>query len=212
MDKQEKEFVLNKGLILGLVLMLFPIIDLILGLNMSDTNYFLIFIFSWIVIYSFLILKWSKEFAFKYDVFSFKDSFRVLYIISALGFTVLTVGKIGLWNVYSSNTYIKINLNRAQKALDEANVMFNSENDLIVSDSLKNNVSDSSDLVNLNNKRIFINKFLEPTVDYWKNLELEGISKTHFINILIQVLFLNSIYCAILALFVRKKEQFIKTN
>lgn len=211
MDKQEKEFVLNKGLILGLVLMLFPIIDFMYGLNMSDTNYFLIFIFSWIVIYSYLILKWSKEFAFKYNVFSFKDSFRVLYIISALGFAVLTVGKIGLWNVYSPNTYIEINLNRAQKALNEANLMFNSE-DLIVSDSLKNNVSETSDLVNLSNKRIFINKFLEPTLDYWKNLKLEGVSKTHFINILIQALFLNSIYCAILALFVRKKEQFIKTN
>ena len=38
------------------------------------------------------------------------------------------------------------------------------------------------------------------------------IDKTHFIQILVSVLFINSIYCAILALFIRKKEQFIKTN
>ena len=33
MEKQEKAFILNKGLILGLVLMLFPIIDLLYGLD-----------------------------------------------------------------------------------------------------------------------------------------------------------------------------------
>ena len=139
MEKQEKEFILNKGLILGMILILFPVTDFIFGLNMSEINYFLIFNLSWIFIYSFLILKWSKEFAINYDVFSFKESFRVLYLISALGFAVLTVGKMGLWNSYSPNTYIEINLNRAQKSLDQANIIF--------SDTITNNISDSSRLV-----------------------------------------------------------------
>ena len=50
MEKQEKEFILNKGLILGLVLMLFPIIDLMYGLNMSTSNYFLVFGLLWLIV------------------------------------------------------------------------------------------------------------------------------------------------------------------
>ncbi len=245
MDKQEKEFILNKGLILGLVLMLFPIIDLMYGLNMSTTNSVLVFGLLWLIGYTFLLVKWSKEFAFKYDVFSFKDSFRVLYIISALGFVVLTVGKIGLWNVYSPNTYIEINLNRAQKIYDVALIELN------IPDSIRQGVIEGNARVDESNldgwydvdstfyrpipedlrkkaKREpqrsyddcppeFVDKVsymrsLLQTVRSWQDLKRYGLPKSHFIALLIPVLFLNSIFCAILALFVRKKEQFIKTN
>lgn len=256
MDKQEKEFILNKGLILGLVLMLFPIIDLMYGLNMSTTNSVLVFGLLWLIGYTFLLVKWSKEFAFKYDVFSFKDSFRVLYIISALGFVVLTVGKIGLWNVYSPNTYIEINLNRAQKIYDVALIELNIPDSIRqgviegypinaqISNTKLNTSSSSSDSketkIFKNTERhadaqreIFLNeggvrhydvcppefkkevnyiRSLLQTVQSWQELKRIGIPKSHFIALLIPVLFLNSIFCAILALFVRKKEQFIKTN
>ena len=81
MDKQEKEFILNKGLILGLVLMLFPIIDLMYGLNMSTSNYFLVFGLLWLIVYTFLLVKWSKEFASYYELFPFRDAFRTLFIV-----------------------------------------------------------------------------------------------------------------------------------
>ena len=214
MEKQEKEFILNKGLILGLVLLLFPITDLLYGLNMSTNSFFFIFVLLWIVVYTYFIIKWSKEFASYYEVFSFKDSFRILYIISALGFVVLTVGKIALWNVYSPDTYIEINHKRSQSSYDDALVELKIDNDSIVynTDSLKNNMSQLSENIKLNNKLNFVNTFLKPTVDYWNDIKETGISKFHFIDILFSVLFINSIYCAILALFVRKKENFIKTN
>ena len=64
MEKQVKEFILNKGFILGLILILFPITEFIFGLNMSNTNYFLIFGLLWIVLYSYLIIKWTKVVSF----------------------------------------------------------------------------------------------------------------------------------------------------
>ena len=112
MEKQEKEFILNKGLMLGLVLLIFPFIDLQFGLNMSWRNYFLIFGLSWTLVYSFLLLKWAKEFASYYEVFPFKDAFRTLFVISALAFAVLTVGKTLLWTVSFQDTYIEINEKR----------------------------------------------------------------------------------------------------
>ena len=192
MEKQEKDFILNKGLLLGLVLVFFPIIDLIYGLNISSVNsinYLLIFIIGWPVVYTFLLLTWSKVIISFYDVFPFKDTFRVLFIISSLGFAVLTVGKIAIWNVYSPETYAEINLKRAQSQLSE----YKLSNDNIEPDS----------------KLLLYQK---EAVIQWSDLKKNGIAKTHFIQILVSVLFINSIYCAILALFIRKKEQFIKTN
>jgi len=188
MEKQEKDFILNKGLILGLVLMFFPIIDLMYGLNMSSTNYLLIFVIGWIVVYTFLLLIWSKVIISSYNVFPFKDTFRVLFIISALGFAVLTVGKIAIWNISSPEKYAEINLKRSQLQLTEY------------------------ELSNDNIEPVSQPTILRDVVNYWSDLKKNGIPKTHFIVILIQVLFINSIYCAILALLVRKKENFIKTN
>ena len=112
MEKEEKEFILNKGLMLGLVLMIFPIIDLMYGLNMSSTNYLLLFVLLWIVVYSYLVVKWSKEYASYHNIFPFKDAFRTLFLISALAFGVLTVGKILLWTVSYPDKYVEINKKR----------------------------------------------------------------------------------------------------
>ena len=46
----------------------------------------------------------------------------------------------------------------------------------------------------------------------WETAQFEGLGVTYFLQILIYVLFIISIYCAILAFFVRKKEEFIKIN
>ena len=188
MEKQEKAFILNKGLILGLVLMLFPIIDLLYGLDMNWKNYLLIFGLLWMVVYSYLVVKWSKEFASYYEIFPFKDAFRTLFLISALAFGVITVGKIAIWNIYSPEKYTEINLKRAQLQLT------------------------AYELSNDNIEPVSQPTILRDVVNYWSDLQKNGIPKTHFIFLLIQVLFINSIYCAILALFVRKKEKFIKTN
>ena len=68
---------------------------------MSSKNYLLIFGLLWMVVYSYLVVKWSKEFASYYEIFPFKDAFRTLFLISALAFGVITVGK----TCYSGHIY-----------------------------------------------------------------------------------------------------------
>jgi hypothetical protein len=200
MEKQEKEFILNKGLMLGLVLLIFPFIDLQFGLNMSWRNYFLIFGLSWTLVYSFLLLKWAKEFASYYEVFPFKDTFRTLFVISALAFAVLTVGKTLLWTVSFQDTYIEINEKRElglfslqKNVIDEAykNGTFNE-------DQYDDQIEAYNQNTSLVNQK-------------WNDIRDNGIGTTYFLQILVSVLFMVAIYCAILSLFIRKKEKFIKT-
>jgi len=200
MEKQEKEFILNKGLMLGLVLLIFPFIDLQFGLNMSWRNYFLIFGLSWTLVYSFLLLKWAKEFASYYEVFPFKDAFRTLFVISALAFAVLTVGKTLLWTVSFQDTYIEIN---EKRELD----LFSLQKNLI-DEAYKNgtfNDDQYDDQIEAYNQNTSL------VNQKWNDIRDNGIGTTYFLQILVSVLFMVAIYCAILALFIRKKEKFIKT-
>ena len=201
MEIQEKEFILNKGLILGLVLMLFPIIDLMYGLNMSTSNYFLVFGLLWLIVYTFLLVKWSKEFASYYELFPFRDAFRTLFIVSALAFSVLTVGKTLLWTFSFPEKYIEIN--------EKREIGYFSIQKSVIDDAYKaGTFSDDQyeqQLEALNGNKLLLE-------EKWGAIKSEGLGTTYFVQVLVTVLFLNSIYCAILALFVRKKEQFIKTN
>ena len=200
MEKQEKEFILNKGLMLGLVLLIFPFIDLQFGLNMSWRNYFLIFGLSWTLVYSFLLLKWAKEFASYYEVFPFKDSFRTLFVVSALAFAVLTVGKTLLWTVSFQDTYIEIN---EKRELD----LFSLQKNLI-DEAYKNgtfNDDQYDDQIEAYNQNTSL------VNQKWNDIRDNGIGTTYFLQILVSVLFMVAIYCAILALFIRKKEKIIKT-
>ena len=201
MEKEEKAFILNKGLILGLVLMLFPIIDLLYGLDMSLTKYFLIFGLLWMVVYSYLVVKWSKEYASYYEIFPFKDAFRTLFLISALAFVILTVGKTLLWTVSSPEKYIEINMKRELGFFEMQKYLI----DETYKDGIFNNDQYEEQINTFeSNKSLILSK--------WETIRSEGLGITYFLQILISVLFFISIYCAILALFVRKKEQFIKTN
>ena len=201
MEKQAKQFILNKGLILGLILMFFPIIDLLYGSDMSVTNYLLIFGLLWMFVYSFLILKWSKEFASYYEIFPFKDAFRTLFVISALSLAVLTVGKTLLWTFSFPEKYIEINMQRElgffeiQKSLIDKAYNEGTFNNNQYEDQIKS-FDESTRLIS----------------SKWEMIKSQGLGVTYFLQVLIYVLFLISIYCAILALFVRKKETFIKTN
>ena len=201
MEKQEKAFILNKGLILGLVLMFFPIIDLFYGLDMNWINYILIFGLLWMVVYSYLVVKWSKEFASYYEIFPFKDAFRTLFLISAVAFGVLTVGKTLLWTVSFPEKYIEINMQRQL----EPYKMIKSMPDEQYLDGSINGDDYEKKINNFESQNNLI-------VSNWETLRSEGLGVTYFLQLLIFVLFIISIYCAILAFFVRKKENFIKTN
>ena len=201
MEKQEKAFILNKGLILGLVLMFFPIIDLFYGLDMNWINYILIFGLLWMVVYSYLVVKWSKEFASYYEIFPFKDAFRTLFLISAVAFGVLTVGKTLLWTVSFPEKYIEINMQRQLEPYKMIKSMLDEQylDGSINGDDYEKKINNFESQNNL-------------IVSNWETLRSEGLGVTYFLQLLISVLFIISIYCAILAFFVRKKENFIKTN
>ncbi|MDA9663615.1 DUF4199 family protein [bacterium] len=201
MDKQEKEFILNRGLILGLVLMMFPVIDLVYGMNMSSKNYFIIFGFIWIILFTFLLLKWSKEFASYYDVFPFRDSFRTLFIISFLAFSVLTLGKTFLWTVSFPEKYIEIN--------EQRELHYFQFPQSLIDDAYQNGSFSEEQYEEQLESLTYQQDLLEKK---WEAIKADGLGTTYFLQMLVSVLFIISIYCAILALFVRKKEKFIKTN
>ena len=201
MEKQEKEFILNKGLMLGLVLLIFPIIDLTFGLNMSLTNYLIVFFLSWTLVYTYFVVKWSKEFASYYELFSFRDAFKILFVISAIGFGVLTVGKSLLWTFSYPDKYVEINEKRELS-------FFSMQKSVI--DNAYTQGAFSEDEYEEQLELYSSGKHL--LTDKWDVIRKEGLGTTYFLQILITVLFFIAIYCAILALFVRKKETFIKTN
>ena len=201
MDKQEKEFILNKGSMLGLLLLIFPIIDITFGLNMSLTNYLIVFFLSWTLVYTYFVVKWSKEFASYYELFSFRDAFRILFVISALGFGVLTVGKSLLWTFSYPDKYVEINEKRELS-------FFSMQKSVI--DNAYTQGAFSEDEYEEQLELYSSGKQL--LTDKWDVIRKEGLGTTYFLQILITVLFFIAIYCAILALFVRKKETFIKTN
>ncbi|MDG2059075.1 MAG: DUF4199 family protein [Flavobacteriales bacterium] len=201
MEKQEKEFILNKGLMLGLVLLIFPIIDLTFGLNMSLTNYLVVFFLVWTIVYTYFVVKWSKEFASYYELFSFRDAFRILFVISVIGFGVLTVGKSLLWTFSYPDKYVEINEKRELS-------FFSMQKSVI--DNAYTQGAFSEDEYEEQLELYSSGKQL--LTDKWDVIRKEGLGTTYFLQILITVLFFIAIYCAILALFVRKKETFIKTN
>jgi hypothetical protein len=209
MEQQEKAFILNKGLILGLILVFFPIIDLFYGLDMNWINYILIFGLLWMVVYSYLVVKWSKEFASYYEIFPFKDAFRTLFLISAVAFGILTIGKTLLWTVSFPDKYVELTEHFYNDMITDITLYTEKSNKKL----LKNG---DIDITEYENKDISLKEMTEES-----NLQLqkainsmkqEVIGITFFIGKLIYRLFFFAIYCAILAIFIRKKEKFIKTN
>ena len=209
MEKQEKEFILNKGLTLGALLIFFPIIDLMFGMDMSLTNYLLIFGLMWIVVYTFSVVKWSKEFASYYEIFPFKDAFRTLFVISSLGFAVLTVGKIAIWNISYPEKYIELTENFYNNIFDNLINWVELTNQELLKSGEINSDEYEDKIIELRKMTQESNNKLQSGITVMKK---EGIGITYFIGRLVYRLFFIAIYCAILAFFVRKKEKFIKTN
>tara|TARA_B100000902_G_C27322379_1_gene925592 strand:+ start:8099 stop:8695 length:597 start_codon:yes stop_codon:yes gene_type:complete len=193
MDKIEREFIINNGLLLGLIFIFFPVLDLMIGLKISLLNYFLIFVIGWILFYTLLIIKLGRQFASQYDIFPFRNTFRLIFLISAIALGILSLGKTIIWTYSFPEKYIDINKNREialvsfpKNVLDDAN--------------LDGNISDEDyklQIENLDNSILLIQ-------EKWELINEEGIGNTYFFQILITSLFFISIYCAILSLFIRK--------
>ena len=117
MENKEKELLLNRGLMLGITFSVFPFLDLMFGAEMSLTKYYSLFYGVWFLVYSVAIVYVGKEFKAFAPLFDFRTSFRVLFIVSALAFSILTVTRISLWNLFYPAKYIELNEARDMKLL-----------------------------------------------------------------------------------------------
>ena len=173
MDKQEKDFIINKGFLLGLILLFFPLLELTYGSKMSNTNYFIIFGLLWMILYTYLIIKWTKIVSSYYEYFPFKDTFRTLFLISAIAFGVLTVGKTLLWTFSFPEKYIEINEYRELS-------YFNIQKSVIDEAYQNGTFSDEKyeeQMLSLNNNKILLE-------EKWDMIRSEGIGALTFFKCL----------------------------
>ena len=204
MKETKNDFVLIRGLYLGVFFSLFPLIDLFFGENMSLKSYFLIFYAFWFFITVYLISFFGKENRKYHDLFDFKRAFKVMFLISAIGLSLLTITRITLWNVLYPEIYIQLNEERdttlaasaigyAQSSLDEA----------YKEGSLSDDEYEESSVMFFNQEdqaKKMINK-------KWNSIKEEGVSKSFFISQLIYNLFFISVLNAVLALIIRRKQE-----
>ena len=163
---------------------------------MSNTNYFLIFGLLWIVVYSYLIIKWTNFVASYYEFFPFKDTFRTLFLISAIAFGILALGKTLLWTVSFPEKYVEINEKRELGYLNlQKSVIDNAYQEGAFTDE------------QYEEQLQVLNEFNFQIEDRWGVIRSKGLGSTYFLQSLITVLFFISIYCAILALIIRKKNK-----
>ena len=201
MEDNQKSFIINKGLSLGLILTLFPIFDLMFGINIGWTSYFIIFGLIWIILYTFLIIRYTKSFFQNVEFLSFRDAFRSLFVISALAFLILTFSKFLLWQISFPEKYIDINQSRSLSIFETQKS--------VIDNSYKEGTLDDEEY----EKAITtINEFKTQMSNDWDNIRSEGLPLTYFFGKLVTLLFFIAIYCAILALFIRRKAPLIRMN
>ena len=201
MEDNQKSFIINKGLSLGLILTLFPIFDLMFGISIGWTSYFIIFGLIWIILYTFLIIRYTKSFFQNVEFLSFRDAFRSLFVISALAFLILTFSKFLLWQISFPEKYIDINQSRSLSIFETQKS--------VIDNSYKEGALDDEEY----EKAITtINEFKTQMSNDWDNIRSEGLPLTYFFGKLVTLLFFIAIYCAILALFIRRKAPLIRMN
>ena len=186
MESQEKELLLNRGLILGITFSVFPFIDLMFGAEMSLTKYYSLFFGVWFLVYSVAIFYIGKEFKAFAPFFDFRSSFRVLFIVSLLAFSILTVTRISLWNVFYPAKYIELNEARDIKLILVSTNFIKSTLEKAYSEGdLTDNEYDES-LTDLEAQLVKADNSL---IEKWKFIKENGISKSLFIGNLIYDLF-----------------------
>ena len=204
MENKEKELLLNRGLLLGLFFSIFPILDLMFGAEMSLSKYYGLFFGVWFVVYSIYIVYIGKEFKVFSPIFDFRNSFRVLFIVSALAFSILTVTRISLWNVFYPVKYIELNEVRDVKLISIFSVISKSTLDNAYTNGDFNDDEYDESLTKIEDQL----EFAESSIaEKWVYIKDNGISKSLFIGNLIYNLFFIAIYNAILALFLRRKNE-----
>jgi hypothetical protein len=206
MDTKQKELLWNRGLLLGLFLSIFPILDLMYGAEMTLSKYYFLFSFLRLLIYSISIIYIAKEFKVFVPIFDFKSTFRILFIVSLLAFTLLTVTKITVWNVFYPDKYVELNEARDINLTD-----FLKE----FSESTLNTAYEEGELTDdkyddkLTQINVAFGKMKDAFLVKWNDIKENGLSKTLFIGDLVSNLFLIAIYNAIIAVIMKRKNKIV---
>ena len=206
MDTKQKELLWNRGLLLGLFLSIFPILDLMYGAEITLSKYHFLFSFLWFLIYSISIIYIAKEFKVFVPIFDFKSTFRILFIVSLLAFTLLTVTKITVWNVFYPDKYVElneardINLTDFLKEFSESTLNTAYEEGELTDDEFDDNLTQIDDAFGEMNDALSVK---------WNDIKENGLSKTLFIGDLVSNLFLIAIYNAIIAVIMKRKNKIV---
>mgnify|MGYP000414795696 FL=1 len=186
MDTKQKELLWNRGLLLGLFLSIFPILDLMYGAEMTLSKYHFLFSFLWFLIYSISIIYIAMEFKVFVPLFDFKSTFRILFIVSLLAFTLLTVTKITVWNVFYPDKYVELNEARDIKLIaffikfSESTLNTAYEEGELTDDEYDDRLKQINDAVG---------KLKGAYLVKWNDIKENGLSKTLFISNLVLNLF-----------------------
>ena len=206
MDTKQKELLWNRGLLLGLFLSIFPILDLMYGAEMTLSKYHFLFSFLWFLIYSISIIYIAKEFKVFVPIFDFKSTFRILFIVSLLAFTLLTVTKITVWNVFYPDKYVELNEARDNKLIvffikfSKSTLNTAYQEGELTDDEFEDNLTQIDDAFGEMNDALSVK---------WNDIKEKGLSKTLFIGDLVFNLFFIAIYNAIIAVIMKRKNKIV---
>lgn len=190
--------ILNKGILLGCFLILFPLAFLFKGSDFGLIFYFIIYFIQFCG-YTLLLIMFSKQFSKSTNSFSFKECFSFIFQISMVALLCLTFAKFLIWNLAFTDEYLQSRENIERKLLSiQEQALIDSYEKGNLSDDLYNNQSD---------------KFIKLKSDIEKKWEMNketGLEFSFFFKFLISNLFLVSIYCLFLSIFLKKKVEFIE--
>ena len=190
--------ILNKGILLGCFLILFPLVFLFKGNDFGLIFYCSVYFIQFCG-YTLLLIIFSKQFSKSTNSFSFKECFSFIFQISMVAVLCLTFAKFLIWNLSFTDKYIQSRENIERKILSlQEQTLINSYEKGNLSDDLYNKQSDN-----------FI-KIKSEVEKKWEMNKETGLEFSFFFKFLITNLFLISLYCLLLSIFLKKKVEFIE--
>ena len=191
--------ILNKGILLGCFLILFPLVFLFKGNDFGLIFYFSVYFIQFCG-YTFLLIIFSKQFSKSTNSFSFKECFSFIFQISMVALLCLTFAKFLIWNLAFTDEYLQSRENIERKLLSvQEQALIDSHEKGNLSDDLYNKQSDN-----------FI-KIKSEVEKKWEMNKETGLEFSFFFKFLITNLFLVSVYCLFLSIFLKKKVEFIES-
>tara|TARA_Y100000766_G_scaffold40864_1_gene30931 strand:- start:215 stop:832 length:618 start_codon:yes stop_codon:yes gene_type:complete len=203
MKNTYNDFVLKNGLTLGIFFSIFPISFFLFGENMSLKVYFFLFWFVWLIVTIYMLLNFGRQKREKSEIFDFKNAFKVMFLISALGLLLLSATKTTLWHIMYPEKYISLHQAKDKKIMNNLFDFMNSKLDKAYQDG---NLTDDNYDDNITELEEQKKSSIEAINSKWQPISDEGLGKMFFLQELIANLFFFSIVNVILALIIKRKQ------